>query len=203
MTEERSVSERLVDAAEELFCEKGYDATTVREIVKAADCNIAAINYHFGGKDKLYIEMFRRHMGDIFNRRRQVLKDVFACEKPTLEMLVGAVAEDVIEDFKNRPYASAISKMLIREIMDPHFEEPVFEHDKVIEIEGQFAEAIAKLVPNMGRDDAMMGLFSMRGLFMSMVMFNDIHRQDENEVLKINTLDRLVTFICAGIRSLV
>ena len=46
-------------AAERLFAERGYDATSIRAIVAKARVNQAAINYHFDGKDGLYREVLR------------------------------------------------------------------------------------------------------------------------------------------------
>jgi AcrR family transcriptional regulator len=51
--------ERILDEAEALFAAKGFHAVTVREITNAADCNLAAVNYHFGNKQNLYLEVFR------------------------------------------------------------------------------------------------------------------------------------------------
>jgi AcrR family transcriptional regulator len=51
--------ERIMKAAERLFAERGYDATSVRAIVAKARVNQAAINYHFDGKDGLYREVLR------------------------------------------------------------------------------------------------------------------------------------------------
>lgn len=51
--------ERIFNAAERLFAERGYDATSVRSIVAKARVNQAAINYHFAGKDGLYREILR------------------------------------------------------------------------------------------------------------------------------------------------
>lgn len=48
--------QRLIDAAGQIFSEKGFEATTVREVCQAAGANIAAIHYHFGDKERLYIE---------------------------------------------------------------------------------------------------------------------------------------------------
>ena len=57
---EKKVQERLIDVAEALFCEQGYNNTSVRELAAAADCNLAAVNYYFGGREKLYMEVWRR-----------------------------------------------------------------------------------------------------------------------------------------------
>jgi AcrR family transcriptional regulator len=51
--------DRILKAAERLFAERGYDATSVRAIVARARVNQAAINYHFDGKEGLYREVLR------------------------------------------------------------------------------------------------------------------------------------------------
>ena len=54
-SEESSDTEkRLLEAAGEVFAEFGYRAATVRQICEKAGANIAAVNYYFGDKEKLY-----------------------------------------------------------------------------------------------------------------------------------------------------
>lgn len=62
---ERSSSEtreRILDVAEHLFMANGYDATSMRMITSAAEVNLAAVNYHFGSKEALLREVFRRRL---------------------------------------------------------------------------------------------------------------------------------------------
>ncbi len=55
--------ERIFKAAQRLFAEHGYEATSVRAIVAKARVNQAAINYHFAGKEGLYREVLRAAFG--------------------------------------------------------------------------------------------------------------------------------------------
>ena len=52
-------SQRLLQAAGEVFAERGFRAATVREICERAGANVAAINYHFRDKETLYGEVIR------------------------------------------------------------------------------------------------------------------------------------------------
>ena len=62
MEENKNIDKRefILDAAERLFAEQGFEAVSVREISKAADINIAMVSYYFGSKEKLYEEVIQR-----------------------------------------------------------------------------------------------------------------------------------------------
>ncbi len=67
---------RIIRAAAETFSAQGFRATTVREICGKAGANVAAINYHFGSKEKLYIETYRHVFADsdVLRLTRQPLR---------------------------------------------------------------------------------------------------------------------------------
>ncbi len=56
---DRTVRQRLLAGAAELFARKGYDATTVREIVQAAGVTKPALYYYFQNKEGIYLELMR------------------------------------------------------------------------------------------------------------------------------------------------
>ncbi|TMR00774.1 helix-turn-helix transcriptional regulator, partial [Actinomadura soli] len=65
---------RIVAAAERLFASGGEEATSLRAITRGAGVNVAAIHYHFGGRDGLLREVLDRYVGPL-NRRRLALLD--------------------------------------------------------------------------------------------------------------------------------
>lgn len=55
-TETDTTRERIVNAAGEIFAERGFEGTTIRDICQQAAANVAAVNYYFGDKQRLYVE---------------------------------------------------------------------------------------------------------------------------------------------------
>ena len=66
--------ERILDAAEALFVEHGFEATTMRMITGRAGVNLAAINYHFGSKEALIQDVFRRRLTWLNEERLRALE---------------------------------------------------------------------------------------------------------------------------------
>src|SRR6516165_5386923 len=64
---------RLLDAAEQLFAERGLDAVSVRDITELADANTAAIHYHFGSKQDLIAAVLARRAAAMGERREELL----------------------------------------------------------------------------------------------------------------------------------
>jgi AcrR family transcriptional regulator len=66
---------QLLDTAESLFSQKGFDGTSVRDIAEAAGINTAMISYYFGSKEKLMEEIFERKSLNIKEKVAHLLKD--------------------------------------------------------------------------------------------------------------------------------
>lgn len=63
MIQHSKARERVLDAAEKLFVERGYEAVTVKDIAKLAGIHHASIYHHIpGGKSDLFVEVMTRHM---------------------------------------------------------------------------------------------------------------------------------------------
>lgn len=98
-----STRERLLDTAERLFAEQGFDGTSLRQITREAGVNLAAIHYHFGSKDALIDAVFDRLIRPINEARLERLDGV---EREAGE---GAPElERVIEAFVRPPLEASI-----------------------------------------------------------------------------------------------
>ena len=71
-----ATKDRILDAAESLFMEHGFEATSLRSITAAAGVNLAAVNYHFGSKEELFQAVLTRRL-DPMNQERVDLLDRF------------------------------------------------------------------------------------------------------------------------------
>lgn len=66
---------RIVAAAEQLFAERGFAGTTMRDLTTAAGTNLAAVNYHFGSKEGLLETVFRTYLEPISAERIRLLDE--------------------------------------------------------------------------------------------------------------------------------
>jgi len=93
---EDCTKERILNEAEALFAQKGYDAVSIREITTVAHCNLAAVNYHFSSKQNLYLEVFRSRWVPRARRLQEYFRKSLAAQdsaSPT------AVAKSLAEAF--------------------------------------------------------------------------------------------------------
>ena len=112
--------DRLLDEAEVLFAEKGYSVVSVREITAAAKCNMGAVNYHFGGKKNLYLEVFRsRWVPRELSMHEYLRKSLNGQDSPTPGTLIQALGRAFLEGPLSREELRTHRQLIIREINNP------------------------------------------------------------------------------------
>ena len=108
--------QQLLEAAAEVFAEVGFRNATVREICRRAGANIAAINYHFGDKEKLYADVLR-HAHSRALEKYPPLQGVAANATPE-QKLRAFVHSFLLRIFDDSPTACH-GKLMSREMIEP------------------------------------------------------------------------------------
>ena len=107
---------QLLEAAGEVFAEVGFRDATVREICRRAGANVAAVNYHFGDKETLYLEVLRHTHGKALEKYPPLL-DVPA-DAPAEKKLRAFICSLLLRIFDKGPTAWH-GKLMSREMIEP------------------------------------------------------------------------------------
>lgn len=107
---------RILAVAQEVFAEKGYHEATVEDICSRAKSNIAAINYHFGSKEELYAQVWRR----AFDEANEAYppEGGLAPDAPAEDRLRGTI-HSLVGKLVDRGRIGHAGKLLLREMMNP------------------------------------------------------------------------------------
>src|SRR5258707_4216539 len=148
---------RILDAAEHLFMEHGFEATSLRSLTSAASVNLAAVNYHFGTKEELFQAVLTRRLDHMTQERIELLERLerdaggkpVSCEKILFAMLIPALrlARDEKRGGKN------FLRVLGRAYADPA---PFIRHflsAQYAEMIGRYKEAFLKALPHLSRQE--------------------------------------------------
>jgi len=108
--------DRILEAAGEIFAECGFRGATIRRICDRAGVNIAAINYYFGGKEKLYSEVLR-HWNEFAIKKYPPLLGV-AEEAPAEEQLK-AFVRSLLFRLLDKGKPAWFGKLMAREMTEP------------------------------------------------------------------------------------
>lgn len=197
----------LLTAAQKLFAEKGFRGTSIRDIVTEAGSNVAAVNYHFGSKENLYREVFRRKKTAVNDRRIAALKELMEKngEKPSLEMVLEALA---LAPKKGRDPSDVRSWMMLvnRELVEPQLD-PQFAWTEVLEpLQQSLSEAVSAACPGLSDPVVHRCVHSFIAqlvhldhvqMYFGAINSKDLPMLDANE-----TIRHIVRFTSAGIKEL-
>ncbi len=203
----KGVRDRLLDAAEELFCEHGFEGASIRDIAASAKCNIASVNYYFGGKEKLYQEVWRRHLILMRDVRIASIDKVMSKSdgKPQLEVLLKSFAEAFIGPLVDESRARRLGKLWAREMIDQHLPANMFAQEIVIPTLTAMRTALVKACPGVEESKVPFVVFSVVGQLVHLVHIKAMFEQCDEAALPrfdlAKAIDHIVEFSAAGIRA--
>ncbi|HMV22657.1 MAG TPA: TetR family transcriptional regulator [Rhodocyclaceae bacterium] len=205
--------ERILDTAETLFMAQGYEGTSMRQITGQAQVNLAAVNYHFGSKEELLQEVFRRRLKWLNDERLRVL-DALEAEagghalKPS--QIVDAFFGTLLRMAGDRKHGGPVFlRLLGRTLTEPSEFIRTFLADEYREVMERFKSALFKALPDVPRVEIVWRFHFMLGATSYAIAGTDTLRLVTDWHLDAAEADggperllpRLMTFLLGGLRA--
>jgi AcrR family transcriptional regulator len=99
-SEDKPTRERILDAAEELFAQRGFEGVSVRQIMRKADADVSLAYYHFKSKQDLFDQVMLRRVEFLNEIRLKALEEVVGRhvdDEPTVEEIIGAFTRPLLQ----------------------------------------------------------------------------------------------------------
>ena len=190
--------QKILDAAESLFVEHGFAATSLRAIASAANVNLAATNYHFGSKQGLLAATFHRRVHPINTQRLARLEQLQNTENPPdireiLEAffmpLVRAVESGDVPALLGRLYAEPES--LTKPILEAEFHE----------VATTFQSSLMTILPGIPSTELQWRFHFMIGSMIHLLQFQSpLGIPSSNETF-IEGVERMIDYAQAGLEQ--
>jgi AcrR family transcriptional regulator len=199
-----STKERILSAAEDLFAKSGFAGASLRQVTSAANVNLAAVNYHFGSKENLINELFKRRLDELTATRMGALEKVRASRQPSLESVLEAFVLPALALASDRGGGSSFVRLLARAFAEHDQRLRRFVSDNYGHVLKEFAKSIAYLLPHLSKDALYWRLDFVSGaLTYAMSDFGMIKKPAgvSDEQHRRTAAEQFVRFAAAGLRA--
>lgn len=209
MTKTESTKSRILDAAEQLFAERGFAETSLRTITTRAKVNLASVNYHFGSKKSLIQAVFDRFLQDFTKELSLELMTLEQLDANQLEAekLLNALIQPLLSLNSRRTNAISIfMRLLGRAYAETQGHLRRYVTDKYGHVLVRFTHLFQKGYPNLTIDQIFWRLHYMLGSLIFTLGGSEALRQisqaDFNRDLGVeDVIKEMVPFLAAGMKA--
>lgn len=181
-----TTKDRLLDAAERLFAERGFGDVSVRDLAAAAEVNVAAVNYHFQGKENLFQEVLARRFAEQRDRTLASLQAAVAAGhgRPDLDAVIGAMVRPYLHGALATDEGARVMAVMAREMHTAegrHY--TIVFRDMVAPVFAAFSAAMLQARPDLQQEQANWLIASIVGqvhhFIMRRMKFDSLPADDE------------------------
>jgi AcrR family transcriptional regulator len=202
----KDTKSRILDVAEELFGEQGFDRVSIRAITRRAKVNLAAINYHFGSKEDLIAAVFERRVVPVNEARLAALDMVEKAagkKRPKLEDILEAFIRPALQSFlKASKGGTAFSKLFGRCLSEPSPEVEALLKRQFEPLAERLHAALKRSLPQLSRSEIFWRMKFTYGALHHWLLTKDRFRPDWVEDVDVETqIHKLMSFTAGGFRA--
>jgi len=203
-----STKNKILDAAEQLFADKGFNGTSLREITSQAEVNLAAVNYHFGSKKELIKAVMSRYMNELSPRLESALDALIQNDTPpSLVEVFSAFIEPLLSlnDFKENGTSNFL-QLLGRGYTDSQGFLRWFLTTQYPNVISYFVNAVQRAYPELTPEEMFWRLhFTMGTVVFTMSSSDaliDIAQNDfDNNIDISGVIERVIPYVAAGVAA--
>jgi len=199
-----STRERILGVAEALFARHGFAGASLRQVTAGAKVNLAAVNYHFGSKEGLIEEVFRRRLDELNRERLAALAALAARSDITLEAVLDAFIRPALQQSLQAHGGGAFVRVLARAYAEHDERLRRFLSENYGHVLREFAIVFLRLLPNLDKDELYWRLDIIAGaVTYAMADFGIIKRRSaiSEDAHRRQAVTHLITFAAAGLRA--
>lgn len=208
VSHDSSTRERLLEKAAELFAAQGFESVSLRDLTQAAGVNLAAVNYHFGSREKLIECLIERMMNPMNEERLAMLADarkVAGGAPVPVEKVLHAFLRPVISRVKSSAMSEQFfSKLMGRCLMDRANRLPESVMPLLERVVAEFGAALRECSPWLDGAQILWRMnFTIGALLNTLVHRELLERLGKGEVRADGAdtmLEQLIEFSAAGFR---
>ncbi|MBC8126212.1 MAG: TetR/AcrR family transcriptional regulator [Gloeobacteraceae cyanobacterium ES-bin-144] len=200
---------RLLDAAEKLFADRGFEAVSVRDVTQLAKANVAAINYHFGNRDGLIASVVTRYMTPINEQRLarlDTLERKWTGKAVPLEEAIDALVRPLVGMVRKSELSERLFCKLLGRISSMQGDGmPPAVEDQIKALSIRFTRAFSKSLPSVSQEDLVWRTHFVVGAMIHMLMSQEMLIRLTNGACGTPTMEatlsRFIRFAAAGLRE--
>jgi AcrR family transcriptional regulator len=186
---------KILDAAESLFIERGFAATSLRAIASLADVNLAATHYHFGSKEALFEATIHRRVSPLNQTRLEALDQL---EKSSSALGVETILEAFFKPLTEDDMSVPVSKLMGRLYGEPaSTTKPLLEREFGI-VASRFIRALTNALPELDAAELRWRFHFMIGGMIQVLSFGAPLGMEEFTDMHREGIKKLQSFAAAG-----
>ena len=196
----------LLNAAEQLFAKKGFEAVSVRDVTRSVKMNVAAVNYHFGSREGMLTLVIMRYSVPLNEERMARLESAErkCAGKPLpLEEIIDAFVRPIISQNRKTELSEGLFYQLLGRICAANGDglSDAFE-ENFRQVSDRFMRALAKAIPAVPLDELASKFHFINGGLIHLLTHQELLGKRAGAPTAMEaSLGRLIRFAAAGLRE--
>jgi len=206
--------ERLLDAAERIFAERGFEGASMRAVTQAAGASVSAANYHFGSKEALLRETLLRRVGPL-NERRLARLDALEEKADGRPLEIETIVEAFLRPVFEEHVASVDATNRFRQVAARIYSDPpgvvaTMKRELFGPIVTRFVSALSAALPKKSREEIELGFQLTVGVMVHVISGHLVTTPLSEDggcecwtsrLSDESVLEQMITYVVAGLRA--